>query len=630
MKIDFDKHKSEITILITVLTVFQALLIGGLFLKKGAFIIFTIITLVSGSFSIVIENKKRLYISTILYIIYLLIYVNNILLGNLDVLLKIMLYVLFVVLFISYISVKEIDIIEQIEKIKPLLSLNFRNLRRDKPKKGDVCICKTKNKPVYIPIKDRFLHTLILGPTGCGKTSQSILPMINQDMAFNECGITVIEPKGDLAEKVYAMAQHYGRKVIYFNPTLDSCPTFNPLYGDEEDVVENMATTFKMLKPDSPQFFQDMEEQLIRNALKLLKRLKGNQATLIDLNNLMFDIGGIGKNLINNFEEHNKNKVQSLSLKQENEEIISYFKQNYFNENDQTFENTSGVRTQVAKVVSNKYLRKVLNPQNGKSDIDFSKHLEGCGIITISTEQGKLRDLGSFLGYFIILNFQSAVFKRGGDEDTRRPHFLYIDEFQTYANSGFSDMLTQGRSYRVASTIATQNRALIGMGSGKDGKDFIELVSTNARNVIIYPGGNYSDAKYYSDQFGEILTKRKSTGTSKQRFNILNGNSSNTATDNKSFSEQWENRIRPADIIYRPFGEIIYCIIKNNTIQLPNVGKVSFLSEELNGKLSKMVRENKEILAAGINPDFYRNEKGEFVKSIDEILRDNIKIDSMI
>ena len=93
--------------------------------------------------------------------------------------------------------------------------------------------------------------------------------------------------------------------------------------------------------------------------------------------------------------------------------------------------------------------------------MDFDEHLAKGGILCITTAQGKLRDLGRFLGYFVILNFQSSVFKREGNENTRKPHFLYIDEFQVYSNPGFADMLTQGRSYRVASHLATQNRALI-------------------------------------------------------------------------------------------------------------------------------------------------------------------------
>ena len=37
-----------------------------------------------------------------------------------------------------------------------------------------------------------------------------------------------------------------------------------------------LVTAFKMLNPDSAQYFQDMNEQLLRNALKVLKRTKGN------------------------------------------------------------------------------------------------------------------------------------------------------------------------------------------------------------------------------------------------------------------------------------------------------------------------------------------------------------------
>ena len=176
-------------------------------------------------------------------------------------------------------------------------------------KEGDVCLCKDSktNRPVFIPYKDRFLHMLILGPTGSGKTSQIIIPMLNQDMQNLSAGVTVIEPKGDLAEKAYAMSQYYGREAVYFNPILDGCPTFNPLFGKEEDVIENMVTTFKMLNPDSPQFFQDMTEQMFRNALKVLKRLKGNAATLIDLDRLISNAGGEGRKMVTAFA-----KLQSL------------------------------------------------------------------------------------------------------------------------------------------------------------------------------------------------------------------------------------------------------------------------------------------------------------------------------
>lgn len=148
-------------------------------------------------------------------------------------------------------------------------------------KDGDVVLCnirdeviaKAKDPREILPYKDRFLHMLVLGPTGCGKTSQILLPMVNQDMQNFDCGITVLEPKGDFAIKAAMMAKHYGRPFIYFDPAYKNCAKFNPLAGREIDVVENIATTFRMLNPDSPQFFLDLNEQLVRNATKVLKRL---------------------------------------------------------------------------------------------------------------------------------------------------------------------------------------------------------------------------------------------------------------------------------------------------------------------------------------------------------------------
>lgn len=472
----------------------------------------------------------------------------------------------------------------------------FAKSQNETKKPGDVQICidtETK-KPVILPYKDRFLHMLILGPTGSGKTSQTILPMINQDMQNLDAGLTVLEPKGDLAEKVYVMALHYGREVVYFNPLLPNCPYFNPLYGQEDDVIENMVTTFKMLNTDSPQFFKDMNETLLRNALKVLKRLYGNRATFIDLNRLLTNANGMGRSMVLEFS---RLPAPNEAIAKENADIAAWFLNEYFGERSKTYEHCSGLRSQVTKLISNKYLRRVLNPPNGENDVDFDKYLAEGKVLTISTAQGKLRDLGRFLGYFIILQFQSAVFRRPGNENTRRPHFLYIDEFQVYANSGFADMLTQGRSYRVASHLATQNRALIGMGAGKEGKDFIELVSTNARNVIIYPGGNALDAKYYSEQFGEIIKKEVQKGISRQKFSILKGfKPMNYDTESIREVEKKEARFSPSDIIYRPFGEITYCIIKNNSITPPGVGKIEYIPKELNDKLDRMIEELQETV----------------------------------
>ena len=153
------------------------------------------------------------------------------------------------------------------------------------------------------------------------------------------------------------MAEHYGRKSVYFDPSFDNCPFFNPLFGKESDVVENMATTFRMLNPDSPQFFLDLNEQLMRNAVKVLKRLDkaegvdGRYATFISLSTLLQNTAGKGRGFVQKFSQINAKTQEEAK---ENTDIASWFLNDYFAEKSKTYENTSGVRSQVSKLVSNR------------------------------------------------------------------------------------------------------------------------------------------------------------------------------------------------------------------------------------------------------------------------------------
>lgn len=500
------------------------------------------------------------------------------------------------------------------DKLFAALDKGFMNAITNKKvvKPGDLVLCNIKEEVdagaadprEILPAKDRFLHMLILGPTGCGKTSQSLIPMLLQDVQNPEWGITVLEPKGDFAVKAFMMAREFGREAVYFDPSYKNCAKFNPLAGREIDVVENIATTFKMLNPDSPQFFLDLNEQLVKNAVKVLKRLdasegvEGKYATLVTLNRLLQNTEGKGRDWVNQFT-----RIASASDSEaaENRDIAAWFLNEYFPERSKVYENTSGVRSQVSKLVSNEYLREVLNPDFEKgehNEVDFDSHLAKGDIICISTAQGTLRDLSKYLGYFIILSLQSSVFRRPGNENTRRPHTLYIDEFQTYSTPGFADMLTQGRSYRVSSVLATQARAQMAMGGGKDGKNFVELVSANARNVILYPGINKDDAKYYSDQFGEYEKVETQVGISRKKFSLFTGGLSPLGHPTESIREQRKMTANysTTDLIYgqkqgQSFGEITYTIIKNNSLQPAKVGLITYIPRDLNEKLDAKILE---------------------------------------
>lgn len=455
--------------------------------------------------------------------------------------------------------------------------------------------CETKLE-VRIKLNDRFLHMLIIGPTGCGKTSQILIPMILQDIMKKLCGVIVIEPKGDLAEKVYAMGKISGDDVLYFNPTHPDCPSFNPLCGKEDEVIENITTTFKMLNPDSSTYFQDINDSVLRKGLMVLKRIEkhytnpktgisNKPATLIKLNELIHNTNNQGRQIVMEFSKLPCSKQEA----KQNEDTAAWFLTDYFNEKSKLYENASGIRTQVSKLISNKYLRKVLNPEDGITDIVFDEILAKGKRVAISTAQGELRDLGKYLGYFIIYSLQSAVFKRPKPEKSRIPCFLYIDEFQTYSNPGFSDMLTQGRSYRVACHLATQARDQMAMGGGRDGANFVKLVSTNARNLVIFPGVSAEDAEYYSKQFGQKKVIVERTSESRQKFDITVGfKPMNYPSESVSKSEELVPVKTPTDIMYKPAKKITYRIIQDMNVMQADDGDIEYIDAELNEQLDRI------------------------------------------
>jgi len=77
---------------------------------------------------------------------------------------------------------------------------------------------ENSGRPVILHLKDRLLHMQIFGPTGSGKTSMILLPMVysdfmtqhftyNDDVEVPQLGQITIDPKGDFAEQVWALGK---------------------------------------------------------------------------------------------------------------------------------------------------------------------------------------------------------------------------------------------------------------------------------------------------------------------------------------------------------------------------------------------------------------------------------------
>lgn len=76
--------------------------------------------------------------------------------------------------------------------------------RRRAPDPLRLVLCRTAafpHAPVALAGEERFLHLHVLGPTGAGKSSAVLLPMILQDLDRPEAGLTLFDPQSDPGQK---------------------------------------------------------------------------------------------------------------------------------------------------------------------------------------------------------------------------------------------------------------------------------------------------------------------------------------------------------------------------------------------------------------------------------------------
>ena len=461
-----------------------------------------------------------------------------------------------------------------------------------------VCLDEYGKEPIVWQGSSRVLHALILGPTGTGKSSQLYLPLIVQDIKNNR-GVIVFDPKSDLAVKTYCCALINGRQdAQYFDPIAPNCPYYNVLYGDETDVTETIVTTFLTMETghNSSPYWGNMTENLLRKACMVIKRIEAayvdpdtgissRPATLLTLNDLIHNINGRGRDMVNELT----NLPASPEMQRENIDTKDWFLGSYFSEQSKTWQDTSNIRAEISRLCQNKYLRKVLNPPDGVSQIDFASILEEGKYLSISLAQGKLGALSKTLSSFLTLTMTRAILNRPGDEWTRTPCFLYIDECQVVISKGFTEILEQGRSYKVAATLATQ--ALVELKKGAEGEAFLTSIQANTRNKFLLAGLYYEDALVFEKYFGKKKVIEESHQESHQKYSALSSVPLGNPTEGVRTQEVEVPYYTADEIVYQPFGTLTIQLVKDNNLQRPIKGKANFLDRNEDNKIKMVVKE---------------------------------------
>jgi hypothetical protein len=414
---------------------------------------------------------------------------------------------------------------------------------------------------------DPFTHTLVVGPTRCGKTSTVLQPLIFSILLAKKrgkkVGLSVIEPKGDVIRMVKEMAEKMGLsdELVYIDPLFpQETMRINVMKGDKADVAEATVAVLKSLFGKQDAFFATVQELSSRKVTLLLKELYGDNMDIMDVLANLRDVALL------------QNNVEKMRAAQGTTDLVQFFDNELLgtgNMAEKYRQFIVGLRAQLENITSNEHLRAIVT---GKSDIDLDEHFSKGTILACNTALGKLGKAGDAFGMLIAMHLQLATFRRSGDERSRIPHYLIIDEYSRYINPDVERFLSIAASYRVALIAAIQSLGQLELESGTmSGRAIKRAILASTRNKIVFGGLEYEDAEEVAKIMGKNVIK--------ERTRMFDGGILANILP-KSYKDEEEEKERFYSTFLMdglPRFHYVYKLTKNVTAQEPGIGVGDFV-----------------------------------------------------
>ncbi len=344
-----------------------------------------------------------------------------------------------------------------------------------------------RNKRVRFGIKasDRTRHVYTIGKTGMGKSTM-LENMAVQDIK-NGNGIAFMDPHGKTADLLLDyVPEHRIDDVIYFAPfDLNNPISFNVMEDVGEDkrhlVASGLMSAFKKIWVDA---WSARMEYILNNILLALLEFPG--ATLLGVNRMLSD---------KNYRKKVVDNVSDASVKSFWMDEFAKYGERYMQEAG------AAIQNKVGQFVSNPIVRNIIGQE--KSSFDVREIMDKKKILIINLSKGQIgEDAANLLGSMLITKIYLGAMSRADvsqDELNKLPNFyFFVDEFQSFANESFTNILSEARKYKLNLTIAHQYIEQM--------EDEVRAaVFGNVGTMIIFRLGSY-DAEIFEKEFSPDFT----------------------------------------------------------------------------------------------------------------------------
>jgi len=506
-----------------------------------------------------------------------------------------------------------------------------------------LCNDRSTGKPVKILEKRRFESTLIVGPSGTGKTAMVMEPMIARDlerihffkeaskeMGYNalktglatlDCpynqkyinenfsldmltpaegrirafkaymknliyettsdgkiiykrfGITTITPDPAQLSVLTQVAKNYNIPYHLIDPLDPNSPGLNPFILPSPTlagliislVVEGLYNAGSATAELA--YMKDLAYQALQNICIFLgemypRRHDGDLPTLEDLLHCLtnFDL----------VEELCEDLKTEPDLAKQYEFQIAYFEQHFYKNSTgrQDMQRYTHFATaQLEELLRAASVRDIICKR--QNNLDFNKVLADGEVVFACT---RLADIGgtphSGFGRFFLSLFMCFVEGRPGNEKTRTPYFLYVDEFDKYATPLLTDIFTMFRKFKVGTIFAVPSLASLGGDHG----ELFQALSNNCPSKLSF--GNCLPDEY-SWWEREFCQRRE--WTISPSYSMKDG----VYTDSLGGVKwDWKDTMKVAKIQGLKFKNCIYKVKDKKGKNLVNYGAVDFLESK--------------------------------------------------
>jgi hypothetical protein len=310
--------------------------------------------------------------------------------------------------------------------------------------------------PFGIKAKDRQRHMYVVGKTGMGK-STLLENMAAQDIQSGE-GMAFIDPHGSAAETLLDyVPEHRVNDVIYFAPFDVSHPiSFNVMEDVGEDkrhlVVSGLMSTFKKIWVDA---WSARMEYILTNALLAL--IEYPDTTLLSVNRLFSD---------KNYRVRVVDYIKDPAVK-------AFWKEEFANYTERfAAEALPAIQNKIGQFTGNPLIRNIIGQPH--SSFDIRQIMDEKKILIMNLSKGLIGETNAnLLGSMLTTRIYLAAMSRADlplDVMKTMPNFyFYVDEFQSFANATFANILSEARKYHLNLIIAHQ---------------YIEQMEEDVRNAV--------------------------------------------------------------------------------------------------------------------------------------------------